>query len=388
VEFDIPPHDEAAFVDRMRRTMKTNFFALALLLLLAVLPGCAATYKERINQQLWEREMRLMEDCNYRLKWQIEDMQHALDEANAQIQTLSKETSTLRDRGSSSGPDLTLPPALRSPGGGGTGRDSEAPMLPPAPGSTDVQPGREFIPGRSAPPKSSGAFLPTPSQRENNVSKASFTSTTNQGSRSGDRLDPDVNVERIVLNPALTGALDAQDQSSSRVLSVAVEQRDANDSRVLAPGDVTIVVVDPALEGRAARIARWDFESDDLAEHVRRNRDGGSLQFELPWPAQPQHNDLRVFVRFTTYDGRRLEANLPIDVPLGDFGFLDHGWRKSTQPVTAKPTADSPKSATSESASSANRRSVYEVDEESAEPQTAEDRRHDAARRPAWSPNR
>ena len=90
------------------------------------------------------------------------------------------------------------------------------------------------------------------------------------------------------------------------------------------------MVVDPALEGRAARIARWDFDADEVADHVRRNRDGGSLQFELPWPTQPQHSDLRLFVRFITFDGRRLEANLPIEVQLGDFGFLDHGWRKST----------------------------------------------------------
>ena len=133
---------------------------------------------------------------------------------------------------------------------------------------------------------------------------------------------------------------------------------------MLAPGDLSIVVVDPALEGRAARIARWDFEADELPDHVRRNRDGGSLQFELPWPTQPQHNDLRVFARFTTYDGRRLEANLPIDVPLGDFGFLDHGWRKSTTAIVAKTRAVSEVTNTSESAPSSNRRSVYETDDE------------------------
>ena len=132
--------------------MKTNLFAVFLLLPVALSLGCAATYKDQINQQLWLRELRLMEDCNYRLKWQIEDMQHELDEANARIQTLTRETGTLRDRGSSTGPDLTLPPALRSPGGGGSGRDSEAPLLPPAPGSMDVQPGREFKPGKSSPP--------------------------------------------------------------------------------------------------------------------------------------------------------------------------------------------------------------------------------------------
>ena len=152
------------------------------------------------------------------------------------------------------------------------------------------------------------------------------------------------------------------------MLSVAIEQRDANDARVLGPGDVSIVVVDPALEGRAARIARWDFEADDLADHVRRNRDGGSLQFELPWPTQPAAQRFAVFVRFTTYDGRRLEANLPIEVPLGDFGFLDHGWRKSTAPSAAKATASLDGTAATEASPSSNQRSIYETDENDSEP--------------------
>ncbi len=367
--------------------MKTSLFVAFLLLPVVLSLGCAAAYKDQVNQQLWLRELRLMEDCNYRLKWQIEDMQHALDEANARIQTLSKETGTLRDRGSSTGPDLTLPPALRSPGG--SGRDSEAPTLPPAPGTTDVQPGREFTPGKSSPPpNSSGAILPADRERDDDVSKVSFTSPAGQKARAADRLDPDVNVDRIVLNPALTGALDAQNQSSSRLLSVAIEQRDANDVRVLAPGDVSIVVVDPALEGRAARIARWDFEADNLAEHVRRNRDGGALAFELPWPAQPAHSDLRVFVRFTTYDGRRLEANLPIEVPLGDFGFLDHGWRKSTALPTVKATTPVDGRAATEASLLSDRHSVYESDENDSEPAAPGIASRETARRPAWSPNR
>jgi hypothetical protein len=217
----------------------------------------------------------------------------------------------------------------------------------------------------------------------------SFTAPAGRKPRVEVRLDPDANIERIILNPSLTGAIDAQNQSSSRALSVAIEQRDAEGKRVLAPGDLTIVVVDPALEGRAARIARiarWDFEANELADHVRRNRDGGSLQFELPWPTQPQHNDLRVFARFTTYDGRRLEANLPIDVPLGDFGFLDHGWRKSTTTIGANTPAVA--EVPSETVPSANRRSVYETDEKDDEPAAPEPAGREASRRPAWSPNR
>ena len=182
--------------------------------------------------------------------------------------------------------------------------------------------------------------------------------------------------------------LDAQNQSSSRVLSVAIEQRDANDARVLGPGDVSIVVIDPCWKACAARIARWDFEADDLADHVRRNRDGGSLQFELPWSTQPEHSDLRVFVRFTTYDGRRLEANLPIEVPLGDFGFLDHGWRKSTAPSAAKATASLDGTTATEASLLSNRHSVYESDEKDSEPAAPDIAPRETARRPAWSPNR
>ncbi len=41
--------------------MKTNLFAVFLLLPVALSLGCAATYKDQINQQLWLRELRLMD---------------------------------------------------------------------------------------------------------------------------------------------------------------------------------------------------------------------------------------------------------------------------------------------------------------------------------------
>ncbi len=98
---------------------------------------------------------------------------------------------------------------------------------------------------------------------------------------------------------------------------------------VMAPGDVSIVVVDPALEGSAARIAKWSYDSDQIAQYVRRNHDGGSLRFELHWPTPPEHSDLRLFVRFTTFDGRRLEANLPIEAQVADAEAAKHRWTRS-----------------------------------------------------------
>jgi hypothetical protein len=168
---------------------------------------------------------------------------------------------------------------------------------------------------------------------------------------------------------------------------VVIEQRDASDDRVLAPGDVSIVVVDPALTGPESRIARWNFESDEVAGHVRKNHDGGSLQFELPWPKLPEHSDLRLFVRFTTFDGRRLEANLPIDVKLAESN--PNGWTKAKTAVVVH-SPDSNNHDADWSDASQFKRSIYDRNSDDSDSGTAADtpQREASRSRPAWSPYR
>jgi hypothetical protein len=351
---------------------------LAGLFLLPLSTGCNSMYRNRVNQDLWERELRLQEDCIYRLKWQLEDTQRALAEANQRLGTANKAADVMRG-----GPALTLPPS--SPGN----RGGEAPpALPPAPNLPEVQPGQEFIPGSpSTPGKNSGGTNVKPAPAELHgpaLTKADAASPPSNPLRaedaSADKLNPDTEVDRISLNPALTGALDRHGNPTNELLSVVIDQRDARDARVVAPGDVSIVVVDPALEGREAKIARWDFDSDEVAKHVRRNRDGGSLQFELPWPKPPEHSDLRLFVRFTAFDGRKLEANLPIETRLADTKRRE--WSKSKVALADHEAGDGDVT----SADDSQQRSVYDRkpdDDESAQPIK------EAARtRPAWSPNR
>ena len=176
--------------------------------------------------------------------------------------------------------------------------------------------------------------------------------------------------------PGLNGGIDAEGQPGNEQLSVVIEQRDGQDGRVLAPGDVTIVVVDPALPKSRARIGRWKFDADEVAQHVRRNRDGGSLHFELPWSTPPEHSDLRLFVRFTTYDGRRLDASLPIEVQLADEG--PGKWRKSKTALAGN-----------EEDRSNNHRSVYEPNRADDPTETASAASQRSERgTPSWSPTR
>ncbi len=367
--------------------MRTGLICIVLGALVA--PGCANMYKQRVNQQLWERELRLQEDCIYKLRWALEDTQARLDEANQRLATAGKENDVLRDR--SGGPDLTIPPGIEGPSGGGSGRRSEAPSLPPAPGAPLVEPGREFTPGGSSPPgtppssnrSGGGTSIVPPELRGPKVSPAGLTQPAANPLRLSESLNPDIEVERIMLDPNQTGQLKSAGRAGKDRLSVVIQQRDADDNRVLAPGDVTIVVVDPALEGSESRIARWNFEAEEVAKYVRRGRESGTLQFELPWPTPPAHTDLRLFVRFTTYDGRRLEANLPIEVQTAGSDSSSQDWKRSA----AKST--NPDSTAAAPESEPRKRSVYDsknTDETPAEP---DDKPREAkSDGPAWSPYR
>jgi hypothetical protein len=333
----------------MKTGLSSRFILLGVLALICLSSGCYSNYKNRVNQQLWEREMRMEEDCIYRLRWELEDKQRELDAANARMDSLNKQTDILRGN-SSSGPDLGPPPAFNSSGSGRSGSGGEAPRLPPAPapsGLPEIQQGKPFTPGASSTRGSNFSVADTapaePEMADPVVQQASYEtqqtgSSTQQASynkpdesaaRPVERLNPDTEIESIELNEGLTGEINSAGKAGAGYLNIVLQQRDSHGKRVLAPGDVSIVVVDPALEGPAARIARWDFDSDDVPQHVRRNHDGASLQFQLPWPTPPQHSDLRVFARFTSYDGRRLEANLPIDVQVGAADVGPRDWKKS-----------------------------------------------------------
>jgi hypothetical protein len=301
--------------------MRTGIITILLLSLCST--GCL--YRNRVNQQIMERELRLEEDCIYRLKWQLEDCQQQLAAAKFQAETLQKEADVLRGRNAAGVPDYG------TPGPSGGGRQDSSPNLPPAPRLPSVEGVEPPSGGGASTERQSPSIL---AKLEEMASPVKLVAHQESVSPAADRLNPDANVERIVLNPGLTGGVARGGKSGDQALNVVIEQRDSRGARVLAPGDVSIVVVDPKLQGEAARVGKWTFDADEAQHHVRRNGEGGSFHFELPWQKTPEHSDLRLFVRFTTYDGRRLEANLPIEVQLAD---TQGGWKKSTSPPPEKP---------------------------------------------------
>jgi len=86
---------------------------------------------------------------------------------------------------------------------------------------------------------------------------------------------------------------------------------------VPAAGRISVVVLDRGTSGEAARVARWDFTEEQTASLYRRTPHGEGLYLEMPWPGEPPaRSHLHLFVRYSTKDGRSVEASREIDVAL------------------------------------------------------------------------
>ena len=123
----------------------------------------------------------------------------------------------------------------------------------------------------------------------------------------------DTKVTHVFLNPLLTGGADFDRQPGDEGLSIVLEPRNAADQYVPQAGAVSVVVLDPAKEGEAARIARWDFTLTATQQKLQTASAAKGIHLEMPWPASPPSaGKLQLFVRYETADGRRLQTDREI----------------------------------------------------------------------------
>lgn len=252
----------------------------------------------------------------------------------------------------------TAPPAVELPGGTGPAPPFRgAPIIsPPDPKKPEGIP----APGGAAPPfKPGGAQFGNsagdnfarsePLLKEMSspkfVSPGSSAGLGNVGIGSGGTysndvgdalpapLPADLQVKSISLNRR-TGGWNSDGKPGDDGIAVVLEPRNARGEVVPTPGAVTLVVIDPSIDNESGRF-RWDFTSADSGAMFRPLATGGSggLHFELPWPeGPPAHAKLKLFVRYQTDDGRKLQAEKDIFVDLGN-GAASAWKNPTTQPV-------------------------------------------------------
>lgn len=259
-------------------------------ILLPVLCALALGCRVNPNQVLLEQEARLIED-------RVWELQACLEDAHAAREATLRENEELKKKLSGKGSDNDTGPSIdlkdrparprRSPTGSGTTPSLEPPKieLPDMPDSTesDTTPGVDL--GPAPGPGDEGASV-----------------------REGQPTE-------LIINKRATGGLDRDGAAGAEGIVVAVEPRDAQGRLVKGPGEVSVAVLDPSLDGDASRVARWDFDAEQIQQHFTRDASAPGLRFSLAWPNEPPKNrNLKLYVRYTTPDGRKIMTESPLSL--------------------------------------------------------------------------
>ncbi|HVA50360.1 MAG TPA: hypothetical protein VNH11_28655 [Pirellulales bacterium] len=257
---------------------------------LAVAIGC----RSNVGKELLERENLSQENEIYQLQDLVDEYQTRLDSCQRENESLLAELG--RSRTSGKPPvrpaDEPAPPVVEP---GAAVPYEGAPVI--APPDPLVPEGEHLAKKRSG--RAKAASVPGGRLRKASTRRGPI----------------DQVVMQITLNRKLTGGHNVDGHPGDEGVMLVIEPLNAAGELVEVPGEVSVVILDPALEGEAARIARWDFKTEDAAAHVKRTPLGDGLHFDLRWPhSPPTHRVLNLYVRYTTADGRRLQVEKQIEV--------------------------------------------------------------------------
>lgn len=292
------------------------------------------------NIALLERDLRHQEDAIYELEDMLEAHRAALDdcrEENAQLREQLEEGAG-QSRPSRPAASDTFDQKPSKP-------RSVDPMIPDdfAPPSVELpertKPQKEIPDTLKIPPREHETDRPGappdlqhPLPRPLGNSDDRQESTENAAAEIVPSLDNHDVVRELTLQRSLTSGYNADGQLGDEGITVCLRPQDATGRFVPIAAPVSIVVLDPAEEGEAARVARWDFTGEQIASSYRRSALGEGAYLAMVWPKEaPKHEQLHLFVRLNTDDGRKLQVDQPIQVAVA--GSALKKWATSEQPA-------------------------------------------------------
>jgi uncharacterized coiled-coil protein SlyX len=277
------------------------------------------------NISILERELRFQEDKIYHLQDCLDDEQATLEACRRENDALRKRLNAsegaadsrseptpgrgLKGFGAPAGPVLE-PPAVELPSE--SVPESQLPRTLRAPAEAaplEKQPSAEKPhpaprPNGSAGQAGGGPILPGLAATDGDAENRSA-----EGDRPARRGDSR-QVAQIVLNRLVSGRCSSGGRNGRDGVLLVIEPRDAEGRLIEAPANVSVAVLDPAEQSEATRVARWDFTAAELASRFRATAGLRGYELEMPWPADPPpQKDLHLFVRYTTSDGRKLDAD-------------------------------------------------------------------------------
>ena len=283
--------------------MDRRFTFLSFVVLLAT--GCQQNPYVSSHLEILGAERRALED-------RVLDLEFELERAEKR----------LKDRGdndSGSSTSRSSRPAnrsLRNSGAGNSGEDDGSGFTSPS----IVIPGQEDSPLLEPPRVNEGRpveSLPTP-PGDSAMRSPRYQKPTRPISAAS-RGPGDPRITHIALNPTLTGGTDFDRKSGDDGLMVVLEPRNVDNEFVPLAGPITVVLLDYAKRdmGSDALVARWHIDAPNVHKAIVNDDDAQGIQLRLPWPdAAPEHSKLRLDVRYTTADGRHLDARADVYITM------------------------------------------------------------------------
>lgn len=273
---------------------------------LAILCLAAAGCRVDPNIVLLERENRQLEDRIY----QLED---ALTRAQAGLDTCQVTS--------------TSPPSVVRPKAAAPSREAPGPALDvpqeQAPRQREpglLQPPKVLLPdGGGAPAEKATPRNPGTSQRllplRRPLPSATSAAYLTVAPPSAEMTRDNRRIHQIALQPRLTGGYNADGQPGHEGITTFVQLLDAQGRLLRTAAPISVAVVDKAIPGAGSRVARWDYSAQEVATQWRRTPLGEGVLIQALWPKDPPvHAQLRLYVRLTTDDGRKLDAIRDIEV--------------------------------------------------------------------------
>lgn len=323
--------------------------------------GCKSGAQTQAYVEMMAAERRGLEDRVYALEYDLQN-------AEQQIDTYKAENERLRQELGGDAP----PPARGAASGRGSGRSSTPSRATPRPYKPrdphhDISPPviDAGEPDESGPPPTSPPMAPpksgsnsaTPRNDEESPAARNSRAPSTPATLDPDNLPDQANLEEpvrltppsntrpaaatrgglpayIVLDPQLTGGSDFDDEPGDDGITVGLVVRDDEGHPIAARGALSAVLLDPAKQGDAARVARWDLDSNQVA----RLMSGQALEamtLHLAWPGKPpEHERLKLFVRYKVADGQVLETEREVTVRVG---YRSASRRPATQATFTSP---------------------------------------------------
>jgi hypothetical protein len=268
------------------------------------------------------------------LRWQVEDLQDTLGPRGGPCEGANWRAAAPTPR------TLSQPGPRLGPAGDGT-PSTVVPRTLSAPGTvtpSEKTPRLNVSPGQPLPAGQVPETLIPSSDRGGSIRPA-------DNSR----------VAQITLNQSAMGAGGDDRRGGSQAMTLLIEPRDLAGNLLVVPGDVSVALLDPGAAGGAAPLARWDFRAAQTAGMLQPGPSGG-IRLDLPWPVlptAPDHADqrqpslrdgarVRLLVRYTTRDGRKLQTEQPIDLTMTD---RNDSWRPGGGDSPASSEAEAPRTA-------------------------------------------